>query len=85
MTLVNGDSGSRISTKSFESGGDETIIFNECWGVAAMPDNGGFTMACGTGIEGGHCYTLSGDARSKCLEGKGDPRDGAVLRKENIW
>jgi len=52
--------GIAISTTSFGSGGNDNIIFNECWGVQAMPNNGGYALSCGTGIEGGHCAALTG-------------------------
>lgn len=50
-----------------------------------MPNNGGYALSCGTGIEGGHCAELSGTEQTNCNDGKGDPRANAIKRKENIW
>ena len=33
LTLVTASTGALISTTSFGSGGNDNIIFNECWGV----------------------------------------------------
>ena len=48
--------------------GNKKIIFDECWGIAALK-NEGAVMACGTGIEG--CDELNGEIRNQCEE---DPR-----------
>lgn len=50
-----------------------------------MPNNGGYALSCGTGIEGGHCAALTGTEQTNCLSGVGDSRAGAIPRKENIW
>jgi len=55
------------------------------WGIVAFPNLGGFSMACGTGIEGGTCAKLSGTDKTNCEAGKGDTRAGAYPRKENVW
>ena len=50
------------------SGGTRSLIYNECWGIAATA--GGFVVACGTGIE--NCNGKSGTELSNCQTGKGD-------------
>jgi len=83
LTKVNVSNGLRVWTKEFTVGGDNNIIYQECWGVVALSD--GFVASCGAGIEGGKCNQLSGKAKTNCKAGRGDPRSGAFLRKENNW
>lgn len=85
MTLVKASDGSRVSTSSYSVGANPVIVFHECWSIVAFPNNGGFAMSCGTGIEGGTCAKLSGANRSNCEAGLGDLRPGAIPSKENIW
>ena len=62
-----------------------TAIFNECWGLQAVP-SGGFVMACGAGIE--NCDLLTGDNLSQCERDKPvavDPRPGAKPRPPAVW
>jgi len=85
MTLVKASDGSRVSTTSYTAGATPSIVFHECWGIVAFSGNGGYAMACGTGIEGGTCAKLSGTDKTNCQAGKGDLRAGAYPRKENVW
>ena len=61
------------------------FIKNECWGLQPTSD-GGFVLACGTGIE--NCNGMSGDFLSKCQGEQGvpaDPRPGAYARPPAVW
>jgi hypothetical protein len=48
--------------------GNPALIFDECWGVQPT-DDGGFILACGTGIEG--CDEIEGELKNEC---ESDPR-----------
>jgi len=48
--------------------GNKKIIFDECWGITSLK-NEGAVMACGTGIE--ECDELDGEIKNQCEE---DPR-----------
>lgn len=96
LTKLSLSDGSRLWTQEYSSCGSGTVsgapsngecskglIYNECWGVAVMAD-GGFTVSCGTGIEG--CpNTMSGQMLSDCQAGLGDKRSGAYPRGASIW
>ena len=77
LTKVRLDDGELQWSKAYEMC-DHTIyptcvfIFNECWGVQALADDG-FVLACGTGIEG--CEDMTGSLRSSCRRGDGVPVD----------
>jgi hypothetical protein len=96
LTKVAVDSGVAAWTKSYGSCGpvgegqgcNKALIFNECWGGLVLPD-GGYAMACGTGIEG--CSPsifeppLSTPDLADCDAGKGDKRPGAYKRGGSVW
>lgn len=82
-------SGAALWSKSFSSipydgsaGPHANLIKNECWGVQSMPE-GGYVMACGTGIE--DCEGLSGEAAAVCAAGTADQRPGAYARPASVW
>eukprot|EP00927_Polykrikos_kofoidii_P007962 TRINITY_DN13285_c0_g1_i3.p1 TRINITY_DN13285_c0_g1~~TRINITY_DN13285_c0_g1_i3.p1 ORF type:complete len:517 (+),score=61.30 TRINITY_DN13285_c0_g1_i3:67-1617(+) len=80
-----GSNYSRLWTKSYSAGGDPKYILNECWGLQAMAD-GGFALACGTGIE--NCNGMTGTMLSQCRAGQplsADDRPGAIPRKAGVW
>jgi len=83
LTKVKVSNGSSAWTKEFTVGGNPNLIYEECWGVIALPD--GFIASCGAGIEGGRCSEVSGQEKIDCNAGRGDLRDGAYLRKQNNW
>eukprot|EP01047_Picozoa_sp_COSAG01_P016550 COSAG01_NODE_852_length_13108_cov_7.167423_6_plen_577_part_00 len=84
LTSLSAATGARAWTQSFDTGGEPTIIYHECWGATAFAD-GGYGIACGVGIEGTTCATLSGTAQSNCNQGIGDSRAGAIPRKAGNW
>ncbi len=85
---VSDTAGTRAWTKEYSSCGpgpsacNKNLILNECWGVTKLAD-GGFALACGTGIEG--CNGLSGQDATACDAGDGDTRPGAYKRGAGIW
>lgn len=85
LTSVDAASGAKRWTKEFSVGGTPTMIYNECWGLAARSD-GGFAVSCGCGIEGNAvCRQHSGDAKTDCLAGRADDRDGAYAVPPGTW
>mmetsp|Transcript_3708 Transcript_3708/g.7029 ORF Transcript_3708/g.7029 Transcript_3708/m.7029 type:complete len:525 (-) Transcript_3708:75-1649(-) len=70
-------------TKSFSVGGNTQLIYNECWGVSANSDGSGLIASCGAGIE--TCDGTTGQTRTDCLAGNGDPRTGAYNRGAGNW
>ena len=85
LALVDGATGDLAFIKSYSSGGTPKLIFNECWGIAAVGRgaNAGFVMSCGTGIEG--CQGFSGTMLKNCKAGKGDLRPGAYKFPPGLW
>jgi len=77
-------------TNTYTEGGEPELIRRECWGTVAMPDNAGFALICGTGIEPGTCAALSNSATvpagvaNNCTNGIGDYRPGAIARDPNV-
>jgi len=60
--------------------GTNTLVKNECWGLAAVPA-GGYVLGCGTGIE--NCVGATGDLLTKCKADApmlADTRAGAFAR-----
>jgi len=66
-------------------------IKNECWGLQALAD-GGYVLACGTGIE--NCDGMSGTILTQCMAGEtmpnppllvADKRPGAYPRYAAVW
>ena len=85
LTKVDAASGARLWTKSYSVGGVPTMIYNECWGVAALAD-GGFALSCGAGIEeAAVCRRHEEPLRSRCLEGVADDRPGAAAVPPGVW
>ena len=68
LTSVSVVDGSHQWTKTFTVGGTPSLLFNECWGLALTAD-GGYTLACGAGIE--DCGGFSGTLKSECDAGIG--------------
>jgi len=82
LMKVQASDGTLMFKAQAAAGGTPAIIYNECWGVTAMSD-GGFVLACGTGIE--NCAEMTGQTLIDCQAGTGDPRPGAVKRSPAIW
>ena len=57
-----------------------TLVFTECWGLQETAD-GGFAVACGTGIE--DCTGVRNNP--DCIQGLGDKRAGAIRRYATVW
>ncbi|GMI04664.1 hypothetical protein TrVE_jg1415 [Triparma verrucosa] len=85
VSKISTSDGTRSWSKSFNVGGNANIIYNECWGVAALEDGTGFGVSCGAGIEGDKCDQLSGQDKSDCNAGIGDRRAGAKPRGKDDW
>ena len=88
---VSHTTGTHLWTKEYSSCGapgpinsacNRLLILNECWGVTQLSD-GGFALACGTGIEG--CGGLTGQDLTDCGAGDGDKRAGAYKRGAGVW
>ena len=84
LSSVDASNGALRWTRSFDTGSIPEIVRHECWGVVPMPDSG-FALICGTGIEPETCESLSGTMRTRCNNGVGDLRAGAVARPPNVW
>lgn len=85
LTLIDKDGGWKWS-KSYSAGGDQQIIYNECWGLQAL--SSGFVLACGTGIENCEVAAIQGKLATDCKANKplnADPRKGAFPRKAGVW
>lgn len=86
LSLFSGSDGQLLWSKSFSVGGEPELIRHECWGVIAIPNNEGYVITCGTGIEPEQCNLgLPKDVRKNCTSGKGDNRPGAVPRPPDVW
>ena len=85
LTKISAQNGSRIWTKTYSAGGNPSLIFNECWGLATLSGGKGYALSCGTGIE--TCAGLGSDAtlQQNCAAGKGDDRPGALTRPAAVW
>ena len=91
LSRIDINDGSKTWTKSFSVGGNEQVIYNECWGVARIGDSdketSGYVMSCGAGIE--NCAGMSGSMLSDCQAGRkvveSDPRTDAYPRPAAVW
>ena len=82
---IEAESGNFLWAKSYSAGGNPDLIFNECWGIAALAGDGGYVLGCGTGIEMCDNFRSGSQLRKKCNAGKGDERPGAYPRKPGVW
>ena len=86
LPLFSGSDLQQLWTKSFSVGGEPELIRHECWGVIAIPNNAGYVITCGNGIEPEQCNRgLPDDVRKNCTAGIGDNRPGAVPRPPDDW
>jgi len=84
LTKVNIEDGTRVWTKSYNGGGgNPSLIYNECWGIAVQND--GVVLSCGTGIENCDATTQSPKLFADCKAGLGDMRPGALARVAGVW
>ena len=92
LTKVNATDGTRTWTQSYGSCGpvgkgkgcNKRLIFNECWGGLVLPD-GGYAMACGTGIEKCDPNWNNTADKTDCAAKIGDRRPGAYKRGASVW
>ena len=82
LVIVDLHTGDVLSTTEITGGGTSEIIYNECFGVAAMSD-GGFVVACGNGIEG--CDHVSDANKSACAQGQGDLSAPGMKFEAGLW
>ncbi len=82
VVLVNAQDGAVLSNTEISAGGVPEMIYNECWGVAAVSD-GGFVVSCGTGIEG--CDHVSDANKAACGAGQGDPSTLNMRFGAGLW
>ena len=93
LTKVDATNGGVLWSTAFGScGGSDpaatcgtALIKNECWGLQETSD-GGFAVACGTGIE--DCNGMTGSMLSDCRANRrlyGDTRTGAYPFKKAVW
>ncbi len=83
LTKVQLSDGAREWTNDFTVGANPKLVYQECWGISTVSD--GFVVSCGAGIEEGKCSTVSGQDQIDCIKGRGDKREGALLRQEGNW
>lgn len=81
LVIINAANGAVMSNTEISAGGVPEMIYNECWGVAAVSD--GFVVSCGTGIEG--CGHVSEANKVACAAGQGDPSTPNVRFGTGLW
>ena len=79
--IISAADGAVLSNTEISAGGVPEMIYNECWGVAAVSD--GFVVSCGTGIEG--CGHVSDTNKAACLAGQGDPSTPNMKFGASLW
>ncbi|MEE2787512.1 MAG: hypothetical protein VX589_09250 [Myxococcota bacterium] len=69
-TKTFGDPSGGVGMFAGRNAGAPQLIYDECWGIQAMPD-GGVVVGCGTGIEGCDLWSTGTPIRAEC---ESDPR-----------
>lgn len=85
--LLNGETNwfTTFTSTDYEVAGNYSyMIKNECWGLARDDVNGGYVVACGTGIE--DCrFPPNSTESERCEAGLVDERPGAQPRHKSVW
>ena len=81
LVIITAADGAVLSNTEISAGGVPEMIYNECFGVAAVSD--GFVVSCGTGIEG--CGHVSDTNKAACAAGQGDPSTPNMKFGASLW